>query len=232
MIKIPCLFQRDFTDKRRPLLLRAVTQGCEWVMAGEGIATRKRDGTACLVRAGVLYKRYDVKKGKPVPLGAIPCTPQADAVTGHWPHWVEVGTERESIWHVEAWSGLRASDGSRFRLKAALEDGTYELCGPKINGNAERLAEHVFIRHGSEVLDSIPRDFDRLKEILRLARYEGIVFHHPDGRVVKIRRDDYGFPWPTLDSPKLQDLEESEGSDEEMRDWVAEDKHDFIKEGR
>ena len=195
MIKIPCLFQRDFSSKK-PLLLRAATQGSEWVLAGEGVATRKRDGTACLVRGGVLHKRYDVKKGKSVPAGAIACTREADPVTGHWPHWVEVGGERESVWHMEAWTGLRASDGSRFRPKADLPDGTYELCGPKINGNPEALLEHVFIRHGSEILEHVPRDWDGLRELLKAAPYEGIVFHHPDGRMVKIRRDDYGFSWP------------------------------------
>jgi hypothetical protein len=216
MIKIPCLFQRDFSDKRRPLLLRAVTQGCEWVMAGEGVATRKRDGTACLVKDGVLYKRYDVKKGKTVPSGAVPCTPLADPVSGHWPHWIPVGPEPDSRWHMEAWK------------KGSHADGTYELCGPKINGNPEQLDEHVFIRHGSEVLDCIPRDYDKLRETLRLARYEGVVFHHPDGRMVKIRRDDYGFAWPPKDDAPPSTLPER--TSEEMRDWAAEDKHDLAKE--
>jgi hypothetical protein len=77
-----------------------------------------------------------------------------------------------------------------------LEDGTYELCGPKINGNPERLDEHIFIRHGSEVIDDVKRLWDDLRDLLHAASYEGIVFHHPDGRMCKIRRDDYGFPWP------------------------------------
>jgi hypothetical protein len=46
---MPCLFVRDFTDKRNPKISTDVTPGCEWVMAGEGVATRKYDGTACLV---------------------------------------------------------------------------------------------------------------------------------------------------------------------------------------
>ena len=201
MIKIPCLFDRDFSDKRRPVLLRVVTPGCEWALTPEGIPTRKRDGTACLIdKVGVLFKRYDVKKGKTVPAGAIPCTSEPDAVTGHWPHWVEVGPEPESRWHMEAFSGLRASDGSRFRPRAALREGTYELCGPKINGNAEDLEEHTFFRHGAEVLDfgdAPPRDWDALRAILDAARFEGIVYHHAsDGRMCKIRRDDFGFSWP------------------------------------
>lgn len=90
MRKMPCLFERDFTDKRRPVLLRAVTLGCEWVLNGEGIASIKRDGTACAVIDGALYARFDAKRGKTPPPGAIPCDPEPDPVTGHWPHWVLV----------------------------------------------------------------------------------------------------------------------------------------------
>ena len=200
MKKMPCLFQRDFTNKRSPVLLRDVTPGCEWALAGEGIATRKRDGTSCAVIEGVLYKRYDAKRGKdgkhpPVPQGAIACD-DPDAVTGHWPHWIVVGGEPESRWHNEAWTGLRASDGSRFRPFDVFPDGTYELCGPKLQGNPEGFVEHTFIRHGFEVVGSPGRTWDSLREFLADYSGEGLVFHHPDGRMCKIRRDDFGFAWP------------------------------------
>jgi hypothetical protein len=35
------------------------------VLDGEGVATRKYDGTSCLVSAAKLFKRYEVKKGRP-----------------------------------------------------------------------------------------------------------------------------------------------------------------------
>lgn len=205
MIKIPCLFQRDFSNKRRPILLRDVTPDCEWVLANEGTPTRKRDGTACLVQGGKLFKRHDVRvnRGGLVPAGAIACIPEADPVTGHWPHWLEVGSEPESRWHQEAWTALRSSDGSRFRPAASLVDGTYELCGPKIGSNHERLVEHEFFRHGSEILTIAKRNhvveewWDSLLDFLREAEIEGVVFHHADGRMCKIRRNDYGLPWPT-----------------------------------
>lgn len=73
MKKIPCLFQRDFTDRRNPRLLESVTPGMEWVIADEGEATIKLDGTACAVIGGKLYKRYDAKHGKPAPVDGIPC---------------------------------------------------------------------------------------------------------------------------------------------------------------
>jgi hypothetical protein len=64
MQKIPCLFQRDQSQGRDTLVRDEVTPGCEWVLEGEGIATRKWDGTCCLIRDGKLYKRYEVKRGK------------------------------------------------------------------------------------------------------------------------------------------------------------------------
>jgi Family of unknown function (DUF5565) len=146
----------------------------------------KRDGTACLWQGGKLYKRYDVKRGKVVPPGAIPCDPEADPVTGHWPHWVLVGEEPESRWHREA----RNESG-------VLTDGTYELCGPKLQGNPEKFHSHFFVKHDSEQLVlTFVLAFDTLREYLGDNRYEGIVFHHADGRMVKIRRDDFGFEWP------------------------------------
>lgn len=63
MKKIPSIFMRDFKgDPSR--VTREQNPECAWVFAGEGVATRKYDGTACMVRAGILYKRYDAKKGK------------------------------------------------------------------------------------------------------------------------------------------------------------------------
>lgn len=181
MKKIPCVFRRDFTDMRRPALLRDVTPGCEWVLAGEGIATRKWDGTACAIIGGRLFARYDAKNGKPPPPGAIPCD-DPDPVTGHWPHWVPA-----------------EGPAYRWQREACLDptcwvDGTYEAVGPRINGNPEGLSEHRFQRHGADMLDA-PRDWDGLRSFLEANRIEGIVFHHPDGRMAKIRRDDFGFEW-------------------------------------
>lgn len=185
MKKIPCLFVRDFTDKRNPILTREVTPGCEWVLAGEGTASRKWDGTACAVISGILYKRYDAKRGKAAPEGAIPCS-EPDPVTGHHPHWLKVGDEPESKWHRAAWH----------RLTQPLEDGTYELCGPHFSANPERvLGDDAFFRHGLDVRNP-PRDFDGLGSFLASEEIEGLVFAHEDGRMCKIRRDDYGLPWP------------------------------------
>jgi hypothetical protein len=188
MKKIPCLFKRDFSDRRRPILLEEVTPGCEWVLAGEGVATRKWDGTACMVLNDKLYARYDCKEGKIPPPGSLPCQPDPDSLTGHWPHWVPAEGPQYK-WHQEAFVGKYLDD-------------TYELVGPKVNGNPEHLKSHILIRHGADGVLIYGRSFSSLKSWLETAPFEGIVFHRSNGDMAKIRRDDYGFSWP-IDDPGL-----------------------------
>ncbi len=189
MIKMPCLFVRVFDGRNKPVITSEVTPGCEWVINGEGTASRKWDGTACAVIEGMLYKRYDAKGGKAAPVDAIPCQPAPDATTGHWPHWIKVAWDSPADkWHIEAWRALISKYGMP-------EDGTYELCGPAIGANAEGLGFHEFMKHGDYSLELAPRNFDGLHVYLTLNRIEGIVFLHPDGRRCKIRRDDFGLEW-------------------------------------
>ena len=187
---MPCVFQRDFPADRSERVCRdEVTPGCEWVINGEGIATRKWDGTACAVIEGALYARFDAKRGKTPPAGALPCDPMPDPITGHWPHWVKVEQQPEFKWHRMAWS-------YRSAFPVGTPDGTYELVSPMINGNKERVSEHLLFRHGMHKLDDAPRSHSGLKEYLSRLDAEGIVFHHPDGRMAKIRRSDFCMAWP------------------------------------
>src|ERR1700757_2258583 len=100
MQKIISLFQRNYDGDR--LVRDEVVPGAEWVLAGEGVATRKWDGTCCKVENGRLFKRYDAKKGKTPPDGFIPAQEQPDPNTGHWPGWLEVGDGPDDKWHREA----------------------------------------------------------------------------------------------------------------------------------
>lgn len=186
MKKMPCLFERDFTT-RPPTLLQTVTPGCEWVLRGEGIPSRKYDGTACAVIGGELHKRYDAKRGKPAPTGGIPCD-DPDPITGHWPHWVPVGDELASKWHLAAWKAL----------PYPLPDGTYELCGPKVGANPEQFWTHRFMRHGGNELILLNLTWDGLREFLEMFEMEGIVWRHAAGRMAKLRRADFGIPWPVV----------------------------------
>jgi Family of unknown function (DUF5565) len=185
MQKIISLFQRNYDGDR--LVRDEIVPGAEWVITGEGMATRKIDGTACLVRAGHLFKRYDAKQGKTPPPGFQPAQPEPDPVTGHWPGWIEVGNGTEDRWYREAYGKQQNPDA------IGLPDGTYELVGPKVQGNPEGYAAHTLVRHGSEVLTDAPRTFAAIRDYLRPGNIEGIVWHHPDGRMVKIKAKDFGF---------------------------------------
>ena len=85
MKKISTLFAKDPSDLGR--VIDVVNPENSWVIDGEGTATRKFDGTAVAVIGGEIYKRYDVKHGRAVPEGAIPCQ-DPDAKSGHHPHWL------------------------------------------------------------------------------------------------------------------------------------------------
>ena len=179
MKKIISLFARNYDGDR--LVRDELISGAEWVVAGKGIATRKFDGTCCMVRDGKLFKRYDVKKGKSAPAGFEP-TQDPDDETGHWPGWLSVGNGPEDNWHREAWEA-----------SGMLQDGTYELCGPRIQKNPEGYDKHVLIRHGVEVLEDCPRSYEQLREYLSTRNIDGVVWHHPDGRMVKIKAKDFGL---------------------------------------
>jgi len=201
MKKIPTLFTRVFKDHVIVDVLNEVTPGCEWVINGEGVATRKLDGTCCLIQDGKIFARYDFKvnSGRTLPDGAIPCQVEADAVTGHFPHWVEVKDQPQYKWHKTAFENA---------LKAGrvFEDGTYELIGKHFMGNPEHVINlenesgDILVKHGAVVLEGVPRDFEGIKDYLREHEIEGIVFHRIDtlGKVIdmcKIKRTDFGFEW-------------------------------------
>jgi hypothetical protein len=177
MKKIISLFERNYDGDH--LVRDSIVPGAEWVINGEGIATRKYDGTCCMVKDGMLFKRYDCKEGKTPPYGFIP-SQDPDPVTKHWPGWLQCEpTNPSDKWFLEAFKGNEPN-------------GTYELIGPKIQGNPEHQNIHRLIPHGKEILDA-PRSFDALKDWFKDKDIEGIVWHHSDGRMVKIKKKDFGF---------------------------------------
>lgn len=188
MQKIISLFQRNYDGDH--LVRNKVVPGAEWVINGEGIATRKWDGTCCMIKDGEFYKRYDAKKGKTPPEGFIPAQ-EPDPITGHWPGWLKVGDSKEDIWHREGFYNAKAI----IEPDEELQDGTYELVGPKINGNRDGFDLHTMRLHGGLVVADAPRTFEELKAWFAEQNIEGIVWHHPDGRMVKIKKKDFGYKW-------------------------------------
>lgn len=179
MKKIISLFRRNYDGDR--LVRNEITLGAEWVVTGEGIATRKHDGTCCLIRDGKLFKRYEVKLGGKAPINFEPAN-EVDEVTGKQQGWIPVSDGPEDKWHREAFERL-----------GQVPDGTFELVGPKVQGNPEEVTVHMLWRHGCDDLENAPTDFDGLKTYLASMEIEGIVWHHPDGRMVKIKKKDFGL---------------------------------------
>ena len=187
MKKIPTLYVRDQFDMRH--VTQELTPGCEWVLAGEGIATRKYDGTCVLIKKdstawGKVWTRREVRSGKNMPVGFI--TVDVDRDTGKIIGWEPAKYSPFNKYLREALINLQ--DFGR------IENGTYELCGPKINGNPEDYPVHRLIMHdkAERYVDlDIPVSFEWIRKSVLSLPWEGIVWHHKDGRRAKIKRKDF-----------------------------------------
>jgi len=177
MNKIDTLFDRgdDFKATSH------VRLGCEWVLAGEGVATEKLDGMNVLIIDDPEDGLWPCKRHGPnkeekaagVEATNIPC----------------VEGDPSDKWHWDA-----------FHSTPNLRPGYHEAVGPKIQGNPLGLLAHVLVRIDEvPVYADVPRTYEGLRDYLatlgslyspgHLA--EGIVFRHPDGWMAKIKRKDF-----------------------------------------
>lgn len=186
MKKISTLFKKN--PENLGLVINEVNPDNKWVYVN-GIATRKFDGTACAIINEELYKRYDCRIDKntgnykkPIPHGAISCQ-EADLISGHHPHWVKCNRQKpDEKYHWIAFDNLENK-----------ENGTYELCGEKVQGNPENISGYLLIKHGCEILPLTDFSFDAIKDYLSNTNIEGIVFHNNNGDMCKIRKSDFGI---------------------------------------
>lgn len=187
MKKIPTLFKREFEGHNIVKITDEITPGCEEAFY-KGVATVKYDGACCAIIDGTFYKRYDAKKGKKPPEGAVPCC-DPDPITGHWPHWIKVDpTKPEDKWFVQAYNNTNPE-----YLKG--KEGTFEAIGPHFQGNPSGLGRDSIIRHG-DIIVRVTRTFEGVKEWLsKNYRDEGLVFWLNGEPVCKIKRSDFGLPW-------------------------------------
>lgn len=197
MEKIPTLFVRDSADPRH--VTRMVTRGCEWVIRGEGIPTRKWDGTCVMYDGESWWARREVKPGKHAPDDFKVVVPR-DNREGTSIGWVPA--ETSGFWKYLA-EALDERGGPE------IAPGTYELVGPKINGNPEGMLFHCIARHGEYLVSHMPDSmsdipigtsivpggpyaltlaptaftdpYDLISQASALG-WEGIVWYHPDWR--------------------------------------------------
>jgi len=179
MQKIPTLFVRD--PENRANVLDEVTPGCEWVIAGEGKATQKFDGTCMMLdEGGKWWARREVKPGKAAPENYL--VDNVDEVTGKTQGWEPVEQSPFAKFHAEA---------VKFMF---FGSGTYELVGPKIQGNPEQEEYHTLLSHaGAQTAVLASHEIAYVKKFvcnLGKSGWEGIVWHHPDGRMAKLKARD------------------------------------------
>lgn len=189
MKKIPTLYVRDQYDMRH--VTQDVTPGCEWVLAGEGIATRKYNGTCVMIKKdgtpwGTVWTRREIRSGKSIPNDHTFLTVDVDRETGNTIGWEPAKYSPFSKYIREAMIDLQ--DFGR------IEPGTYELCGPRVNGNPEDYPRHRLIMHdkAERFVDlDIPVGYEWIRHIVLSLPWEGIVWHHKDGRRAKIKKRDF-----------------------------------------
>ena len=170
-------------------MLMEVTPGCEWVLADEGVPTRKYDGTCVMFDGARWWSRREVKPGKVPPSGFV--LVEADEVTGKSMGWEPIEQSGFAKWHALALADAILDQGY------GLPAGTYELCGPKVNGNPRglrRARPDQARRRDEAAVGSVEADTPSdLAWFVRRAGeegYEGIVWHHPDGRMAKLKAKD------------------------------------------
>ena len=191
MRKVPTLFVRDPDNMSR--VLNEVNPAAAWVLDGNGAATRKYDGTPVMLDDDSRWwARREVKPEKKPPAGFEAV--ETDLITGKTVGWEPI----EQSPFVKFWREALGNPYERRRI------GTYELLGPKVNGNPENVGGHVLWWHNdAEILKDVPLDYDGLAEYLRDFKGEGVVWHEgvrsaadvmrEGARMAKLKRRDFGY---------------------------------------
>ncbi len=183
MEKIPTIFVRGDRGK----VTDECADHCAWVLAGEGDATEKLDGTnvRLTIRNGMLLRIE--KRRNPTKVQK------------------ELGIK--DPWYIEASEGDPANkwivDAAQNTKVGSWPDGEHscEAIGPKLQGNPLGLEVNVCVPFNISIpkFRDVGRTYEGMRYFLADAQSlyspghlaEGIVFHHKDGRRAKIKRKDF-----------------------------------------
>lgn len=186
MQKILTVFVRNPENMAR--VTDEVTPGCEWVFNGEGFPTVKVDGTNVLV---------EVRGGRCFAVNKRRNPTREEKAEGAEPGYVLAPHDAPENKHIH-----EAVDATDF---SAWPDGDWpcEAFGPKIQGGAGGKSPglYAFTLNPTRLPLFLPA-FDTIQNALASNPIEGIVWHHIDGRMAKIKRRDFGLPWPVREPEK------------------------------
>lgn len=203
MKKIPTVFLRDHTtDASRKYVTAELNPVCDWVFRGEGRPTRKYNGVCMMFDGERWLSRREVKSGKLAPEGFIESDldPQTNKRFGWEP------AEQSVYWKYiqEALNAAIPFLDMNVFIRTPIANATYELIGPKVSGNPEGIGRHMLVRHGytafveeAELAKlsvsnvAFCEHYDVWGKWLREHDWEGIVWHHPDGRRAKLKARDF-----------------------------------------
>lgn len=126
------------------------------------------------------WARREVKPGKQAPENFQPV--EHDETTGKTVGWEPMSQSAFAKWHGAAWASAEWPADH--------------------NGNPEGFDRHVLIRHAdaeqiqsgwySDYEGKPGTTYDGLRSLLSKSfPFEGIVWHHPDGRMAKLKRRDF-----------------------------------------
>jgi hypothetical protein len=187
MKKTPTIFERGRDHKVIPVhnLLADWVFETPWSHLS---ICRKWDGTCCMIQDGKFYKRRMLRPGYAIPEGWIPVEEIGDDTGGLAGiiGWIPVDPEGDADqWHMEAWEANVGTD---------MQPGTYELCGPAINGNPDKFSKHILLEHimAPQIATEFPFDYEGFQAALAtVPEWEGFIIRHRDGRMAKIKQKDY-----------------------------------------
>ena len=191
MKKMNPLFLKDWSTHGGRVSTKKDEEIWSWVK--DSVPHIRRDGTSVMVKDGVPYYRYELRRGKEDKL-------ESD--------FIKCDETNESI-YTTYWIPLDGSNETRNIIgknRALIElvkngdyvDGTYEFCGEGIGGNHEKIDGYKLFKHDSEpITDTITYEFDWLRNYICNMDNEGIVFHHATDNTIKakLRQSDFGKIW-------------------------------------
>jgi len=111
-----------------------------------------------------------------------------DGDEGTVPGWIKVDLELPEHKHFKEAFAMQGS--------CLVSGRTYELVGPKINGNPEGHDSHGLIPHGNHILLNAPRTYVECVAFFKDYDMEGIVYRTEDGRMCRVKSRHFGHSWP------------------------------------